>query len=68
MKAVLASGKVEILYICRDNRNAGVRVLVEKFQVGQTQIANIVSNKYGERYLTNLRKCEGGVKSNKLLV
>ncbi|XP_008189021.1 tigger transposable element-derived protein 4-like [Acyrthosiphon pisum] len=57
----------------------GIRVLAEKFQVGKTQIADIVSNTEEiykawvengneERKLTKLRKCEGSVIDKELLV
>ncbi|KAL4142330.1 hypothetical protein QTP88_004811 [Uroleucon formosanum] len=59
--------------------NVGIRALAEKFQVGKTQIADIVSNTKEiykawvengneERKLTKLRKCEGNVINKEFLV
>jgi len=37
--------KIEILDFCQNNGNVEIRVLADKFQVGKTQITDIVSNK-----------------------
>ncbi|XP_060845841.1 tigger transposable element-derived protein 3-like [Rhopalosiphum padi] len=71
--------KVDILDYRKNNGNVGIRALAEKFQVGKTQIADIVSNSEEiykawvengneERKLTKLRKCEGNVIDKELLV
>ncbi|XP_008184662.1 tigger transposable element-derived protein 6-like [Acyrthosiphon pisum] len=71
--------KIDILDYRKNNGNVGIRVLAEKFQVGKTQIADIVSNTEEiykawvengneERKLTKLRKCEGSVIDKELLV
>lgn len=36
--------KVKILDYRKNNENVGTRALAEKFQIGKTQIAHIVSN------------------------
>lgn len=44
---VFASLKIELLDFCRNNGNAvGVCELEEMFQVGKTQIMDVMSNKY----------------------
>ncbi|XP_060873909.1 major centromere autoantigen B-like [Metopolophium dirhodum] len=71
--------KIDILDYRKNNGNVGIRALAEKFQVGKTQIADIVSNTEEiykawvengneERKLTKLRKCEGSVIDKELLV
>jgi len=71
--------KVNILDYRKNNGNIGICALAEKFHVGKTQIADIVSNKEeiykvwiengnDERKLTKLRKCDGNVIGNELLV
>jgi len=59
--------KVDILNYRKNNGNVGIRALATQFQVGKTQIADIVSNsvdiykawvqnEHEERKLTKLRK------------
>jgi len=71
--------KVEILDYRKNNGNVETRALAEKFQIGKTQISEIVfnteemyeawaGNGNEERKLTKLKKCEGSVIDKELLV
>jgi len=71
--------KVDILNYRKNNGNVGIRALATQFQVEKTQIADIVSNSVDiykawvqngneERKLRKLRKCEGNVIDEELLV